>query len=139
PGRSGIKSPNGLNCTQLPARTPRISSKASEGLLLKRSTSMHAFSHQVANGCIRVGRTNSSPIESQRRPIMFPAKGGSGSRLGERVFLSADVSRMARVSLRQLQWWDERKVVSPRKEDHRRAYLPEQVLESLTVAALRQK
>ena len=70
---------------------------------------------------------------------MFPAKGGSGSRLGEGVFLSADVSRMARVSLRQLQWWDERKVVSPRKEDHRRAYLPEQVLEILTVAALRQK
>src|SRR5262249_41170412 len=53
--------------------------------------------------------------------------------------LSADVSRMAGVSLRQLQWWDERKVVSPSKEDHRRAYLSEQVLEIFTVAALRRK
>jgi DNA-binding transcriptional MerR regulator len=66
---------------------------------------------------------------------MFPAKGA----LGERVFLSSDVSRMAGISLRQLQWWDERKVVSPRKEDHRRFYIPEQVLEILAVAALRAK
>jgi DNA-binding transcriptional MerR regulator len=70
---------------------------------------------------------------------MFPANGGPDSGLGERVFLSADVSRLAGVSLRQLQWWDERKVVSPRKDDHRRAYLPQQVLEIFTVAALRRK
>ena len=61
------------------------------------------------------------------------------SALGERVFLSADVARLAGVSLRQLQWWDERKVISPRKDDHRRLYVPEQVLEILTVAALRRK
>ena len=59
--------------------------------------------------------------------------------LGERVFMSADVARLASVSLRQLQWWDERKVISPRKDDHRRVYTPEQVLEILTVAALRRK
>jgi DNA-binding transcriptional MerR regulator len=59
--------------------------------------------------------------------------------LGERVFLSADVGRIAGVSLRQLQWWDERKLVSPRIEDHRRVYVPDQVLEILTVAALRRK
>ena len=59
--------------------------------------------------------------------------------LGERVFLSADVARLAGISLRQLQWWDERKLVSPRKDDHRRIYTPEQVLEVLTLAALRRK
>jgi DNA-binding transcriptional MerR regulator len=66
---------------------------------------------------------------------MLPEKGA----LGERVFLSADVARMAGVSLRQLQWWDERKLISPRIEDHRRVYTSEQVLEILTVAALRHK
>jgi DNA-binding transcriptional MerR regulator len=71
---------------------------------------------------------------------MFPAEGGASSGpMGERVFLSSDVSRMAAVSLRQLQWWDEQKVVSPRKEDHRRLYAPPQVLEVLMVAALRRK
>jgi DNA-binding transcriptional MerR regulator len=40
--------------------------------------------------------------------------------LGERVLSSADVARLAGISLRQLQWWDERKLVSPRQEDHRR-------------------
>jgi DNA-binding transcriptional MerR regulator len=64
---------------------------------------------------------------------MFTDKGP----LGERVFLSADVARLAGISLRQLQWWDERKLVSPRQEDHRRVYVPEQVLEILTVAVLR--
>ena len=61
------------------------------------------------------------------------------SPLGERVFLSADVARLAGVSLRQLQWWDERKVVAPRHDDRRRVYVPEQILEILTVAALRRK
>ena len=57
----------------------------------------------------------------------------------EWLFLSADVARMAGVSLRQMQWWDERKLVSPRIKDHRRVYITEQVLEILTVAALRRK
>jgi DNA-binding transcriptional MerR regulator len=38
-----------------------------------------------------------------------------------------------------MQWWDERKLVSPRIKDHRRVYITEQVLEILTVAALRRK
>ncbi len=59
--------------------------------------------------------------------------------MGERVFSSADVARLAGVSLRQLQWWDERKLVSPRQDNHRRIYAPEQVLEILTVASLRRK
>jgi DNA-binding transcriptional MerR regulator len=66
---------------------------------------------------------------------MLPERGAST----EWLFLSADVARMAGVSLRQMQWWDERSLVSPRIEDHRRVYIPEQVLGILTVAALRCK
>jgi DNA-binding transcriptional MerR regulator len=70
----------------------------------------------------------------------LPSKGSASSKpLGEFVFLSADVSRIAGVTKRQLQWWDERKVVSPRREAHRRVYVLQLVLEILTVSALRRK
>jgi DNA-binding transcriptional MerR regulator len=49
------------------------------------------------------------------------------------------VARIAQVSLRQLQWWDERKVVSPRHEGHKRIYLPEEVVEITVIAELRRK
>jgi DNA-binding transcriptional MerR regulator len=61
------------------------------------------------------------------------------SPLGERIFVSADVARIAGISLRQLQWWDEQKLVSPRRENHCRTYSREQVLEMVIVAALRRK
>src|SRR5947209_11927282 len=54
-------------------------------------------------------------------------------------FTSGDVARIAGVSLRQLQWWDERKVVSPRQEGHRRVYLPQEVVEVSVIAELRRK
>src|SRR5918994_5791814 len=57
----------------------------------------------------------------------------------ERTFTSSDVSRIAAVSLRQLQWWDERKVVSPRHEGHKRVYHPEEVVEVTVIAELRRK
>src|SRR5881398_3530974 len=56
-----------------------------------------------------------------------------------RTFSSSDVSRIAQVSLRQLQWWDERKVVSPRHEGHKRIYMPEEVVEISVIAELRRK
>ena len=58
---------------------------------------------------------------------------------GVRTFASSDVSRIAQVSLRQLQWWDERKVVSPRHEGHKRLYQPEEVIEITVIAELRRK
>ncbi len=58
---------------------------------------------------------------------------------GQRTYTSTDVSRIADVSLRQLQWWDERKVVSPRHEGHKRIYLPEEVIEITMIAELRRK
>jgi DNA-binding transcriptional MerR regulator len=57
----------------------------------------------------------------------------------ERTYSSLDVSSIANVSLRQLQWWDERKVVSPRHEGHRRVYFPSEVIEITVIAELRRK
>jgi DNA-binding transcriptional MerR regulator len=58
---------------------------------------------------------------------------------GEERFTSGDVARIAGVSLRQLQWWDERNVVSPRQEGHRRVYLQQEVVEVSVIAELRRK
>jgi DNA-binding transcriptional MerR regulator len=58
---------------------------------------------------------------------------------GHRTYTSTDVAKIAQVSLRQLQWWDERKVVSPRHEGHKRVYLPEEVIEITVIAELRRK
>src|SRR5450759_840058 len=56
-----------------------------------------------------------------------------------RNYASSEVSDIATVSLRQLQWWDERKVVSPRHEGHKRVYTPEEVVEITVIAELRRK
>ncbi|MDP9055506.1 MAG: MerR family transcriptional regulator [Acidobacteriota bacterium] len=58
---------------------------------------------------------------------------------GQERYTSGDVARIAGVSLRQLQWWDERNVVSPRQEGHRRVYLSQEVVEVSVIAELRRK
>ncbi len=55
------------------------------------------------------------------------------------AYSSSDVARVANVSLRQLQWWDERHVVSPDHQGHKRLYTPEQVVEITVIAELRRK
>jgi len=55
------------------------------------------------------------------------------------AYSSSDVSKVANVSLRQLQWWDERHVVSPEHQGHKRVYSPEQVVEITVIAELRRK
>ena len=57
----------------------------------------------------------------------------------DRTFTTTEVSRIAQVSLRQLQWWDEQKLVSPHKQGHKRLYRPEEVLEVTVIAELRRK
>jgi DNA-binding transcriptional MerR regulator len=57
----------------------------------------------------------------------------------EEYYTSNDVARISGVSLRQLQWWDERKVVSPRQDGHKRVYVPEEVVEISVIAELRRK
>jgi len=56
-----------------------------------------------------------------------------------KTYSSADVSRLSGVSLRQLQWWDERKVVSPKHQGHRRIYGLEEMVEITVIAELRRK
>jgi DNA-binding transcriptional MerR regulator len=71
---------------------------------------------------------------------MFKTRKTRSENDGElRTFASSDVSRIAAVSLRQLQWWDERKVVSPKHEGHKRLYQAEEVIEITVIAELRRK
>ena len=64
------------------------------------------------------------------RPVVLPS---------EERYTSNEVARISGVSLRQLQWWDERKVVSPRQDGHKRVYMPEEVVEISVIAELRRK
>ncbi len=59
--------------------------------------------------------------------------------LAERSFTSGEVASIAQVSLRQLQWWDERKILSLGREAYKRTYLPHDVIEVLVIAELRRK
>ena len=64
------------------------------------------------------------------RPVSSPEAQG---------FNSSEVARICGVSLRQLQWWDERSVVSPRQDGHKRIYMTEEVVEISVIAELRRK
>src|SRR6266545_8334875 len=64
------------------------------------------------------------------RPVSSPEAQG---------YNSSDVARICGVSLRQLQWWDERNVVSPRQDGHKRIYQPQEVVEISVIAELRRK
>src|SRR5277367_3603724 len=70
--------------------------------------------------------------KSRKAPKPAPIDSGE-------FYTSSEVSRISGVSLRQLQWWDERNVVSPRQQGHRRVYLPQEVVEVSVIAALRRK
>ena len=61
------------------------------------------------------------------------------SNLADKEFTSSEISEVTGVSLRQLQWWDEQKVVSPRHEGHKRVYLAEEAIEIAVIAELRRK
>jgi DNA-binding transcriptional MerR regulator len=71
--------------------------------------------------------------------ILKPRKSRPEPANPDRTYSSVEVSTIAAVSLRQLQWWDERKVVSPRHEGHRRVYFPAEVIEITVIAELRRK
>src|SRR5579871_3587657 len=73
-------------------------------------------------------------------PVMLKSrKSRAEAQVQERTYSSSEVAEVAGVSLRQLQWWDERKVVSPRHEGHRRVYFPAEVIEITVIAELRRK
>jgi DNA-binding transcriptional MerR regulator len=66
-------------------------------------------------------------------------KSKAGASAANGVYNSNEVSRISGVSLRQLQWWDEKHVVSPRHDGHRRVYSPNEVVEVTVIAELRRK
>src|SRR3984957_5171852 len=79
------------------------------------------------------------PWGARKRREMFKTKKELPVATEQDRFTSGDVARIAGVSLRQLQWWDERNVVSPRQEGHRRVYLSQEVVEVSVIAELRRK
>jgi DNA-binding transcriptional MerR regulator len=57
----------------------------------------------------------------------------------EQGFTSAQVVKLTGITPRQLQWWDERKVVVPQREGRRRLYSGEDLTEIAVICALRRK
>jgi len=55
------------------------------------------------------------------------------------IFTSAEVIGLTGISARQLQWWDERKVVVPAREGHRRLYSLDDVTEIAVICDLRRR
>src|ERR1700691_4989275 len=54
-------------------------------------------------------------------------------------FPSHDVIALTGITARQLQWWDERGVVRPERQGHRRLYSMQNVLEMAVICELRRK
>ena len=78
-------------------------------------------------------------FKTKRSKTESTSTSGDPGAPASKTYTSLECAQVARVSLRQLQWWDERKVVSPRHEGHRRVYLPEEVIEITVIAELRRK
>ena len=57
----------------------------------------------------------------------------------ESIFNTREVCQIARVTARQLQWWDERGIVRPAREARRREYRSADVIAILVTAELRRK
>src|SRR5215471_2727742 len=54
-------------------------------------------------------------------------------------FTSRDVVALTGITPRQLQWWDERGIVKPVREGHRRLYSMSQLTEVAVICQLRKK
>jgi DNA-binding transcriptional MerR regulator len=54
-------------------------------------------------------------------------------------FTSQEVMALTGVTARQLQWWDERGVVKPEREGHRRLYSMQNVMAMAVICGLRRK
>src|SRR5713101_2934744 len=54
-------------------------------------------------------------------------------------FTSREVVALTGITLRQLQWWDERRIVVPAREGHRRLYSTEDLAEVAVICELRRR
>src|SRR5215467_10209682 len=57
----------------------------------------------------------------------------------EKVFTSIEVMALTGISARQLQWWDEKKIVVPTRSGHRRVYSWDDVVTMAVICDLRQR
>jgi len=57
----------------------------------------------------------------------------------QETFTSRDITRLTGITARQLQWWDERGLVVPSREGHRRVYSFEDLTEVAVICELRRK
>jgi len=57
----------------------------------------------------------------------------------QQPFTSREVIRLTGITPRQLQWWDERGIVVPAREGHRRLYSMEDLAEVAVICELRRK
>ena len=57
----------------------------------------------------------------------------------EKQFTSPEVVKLTGITPRQLQWWDERGIVVPRREGRRRLYSTDDIAEVAVICALRRK
>ena len=57
----------------------------------------------------------------------------------EQGFTSAQVVRLTGITPRQLQWWDERGIVVPRRKGRHRLYTADDITEIAVICALRRK
>ena len=57
----------------------------------------------------------------------------------QETFTSRDIIRLTGITARQLQWWDERGLVVPDREGHRRIYTFEDLTEVAVICELRRK
>jgi len=56
-----------------------------------------------------------------------------------RKFTSSDVMALTGISARQLQWWDERGIVAPARQGHRRIYSWDELLTVAVICQLRRR
>ena len=70
---------------------------------------------------------------------MLEVNDRSENLMPEPAYSSLDVTSLTGVSLRQLQWWDEQGVVTPRQIGHRRLYNTAEVLQVSMIMGLRRK
>lgn len=54
-----------------------------------------------------------------------------------KTYTSSEVARSTGASLRQLQWWDEKSIVIPRQDGHKREYSQDQVIQIRKMIQLR--
>ncbi len=57
----------------------------------------------------------------------------------QRTFTSKEVVALTRISLRQLQWWDEQGIVVPARDGHKRSYSLDDLAEVAILCELRER